>query len=259
MEEADRGRPDAGSPVASYLDELAARSERVLGERLVGVYAGGSLALGDYEPGRSDIDVAVVVDEELDVETKLGLVDALRHESLPCPARLLELVVYSRAAAATASVDAGFELNLNSGAAMPFRVDLVPDPAETHWFAIDRAILRVHGVSVVGPPVGDVFAAIPHSWLLPVLAQSLRWHELGEARSDDAVLNACRALRYARDDEWSSKPAAGRWALDHVADPEVVAEALAARSGGPPPSPERAAAFVVAARSEVESGQRDRL
>jgi Domain of unknown function (DUF4111)/Nucleotidyltransferase domain len=258
MEEAERGRQGAGTSITPYLGELAARSERVLGERLVGVYAGGSFAFGDYEPGRSDIDVAVVAEGRLDVEAKLALVETLRHESLPCPARGLELVVYSRDAAAAATVDADFELNLNTGAEMPFRVDLVPDPAEAHWFALDRAILRARAVSVVGPPARDVFAAIPRPSLLPVVAQSLRWHELGDARTDDAVLNACRALRYARENEWSSKPAAGRWAIENVVDAALVAEALAARSGGTPPSAERAAAFVAAVRTEVESRQGDR-
>jgi predicted nucleotidyltransferase len=252
MEEADRERQGPGSPVTPYLDDLARRSERLLGGRLVGMYLGGSLALGDYQPGRSDIDVAVVVDGELALETKEALVSAIRHEVLPCPARGLELVVYTRAAAASEVVDPHFELNLNTGAAMLFRKDLEPVPTETHWFALDRTILRAHGVALLGPPAVDVFGRIPREQLLAVAAQSLRWHERGGARTDDAVLNACRALRFAREDEWSSKPAAGRWALGRVVDSRTVSQALAARSGHEPPDPDSAAAFVAAVRAELE-------
>jgi hypothetical protein len=248
--EAERRR--AGAPVDAYLAELAARARAVLGEGLVGVYAGGSLALGAYEQGRSDLDVAVVVEGRLERQTKEELVAALRHESLPCPARGLELVVYAREAVASGGVEADFELNLNTGRAMPFRADFELDPAiGSHWFAIDRAILRDHAIALVGPPATDVFAEIPRALLLPVVAESLRWHEGGDARGDDAVLNACRALRYAIADEWSSKPAAGRWALERDFDPETVRAALAARDGGRSVEPAQAAAFVTSALRRI--------
>lgn len=253
MEEADSERQGARSPVAPYLDELVRRTKRVLRGRLVGVYAGGSLAFGDYQPDRSDIDVAAVVDRKLAVEKKEALVAALRHDVLPCPARGLEFVVYSRTAANAETTDPDFELNLNTGAAMPFRKDLEPDPTEAHWFAVDRAILRARGLALVGPPATDVFAPIPREQLLGVTAQSLRWHELGAARTDDAILNACRALRFARENEWSSKREAGRWALGLVVDTSLVSDALAARCGGDLPDLDRALTFVAAARSELEA------
>jgi hypothetical protein len=46
----------------------------------------------------------------------------------------------------------------------------------------------------------------------------------------DAVLNACRALRYLRDGVFSSKRDAGEWALDRVADPDLVEAALRSRA-----------------------------
>ncbi|HEY3182654.1 MAG TPA: aminoglycoside adenylyltransferase domain-containing protein [Gaiellaceae bacterium] len=124
---------------------------------------------------------------------------------------------------------------------MTFRVDYEPDPAETHWFALDRAILRDRGVPFVGPPPEEVFDAIPRATLMPIVVQSLRWHLGGEAQPDDAVLNACRSLRYARTGEWTSKLEAGRWALEDVDDADhLVRDAL----GGTPVDPERAAVFV---------------
>jgi hypothetical protein len=216
-----------------YLKELARRARAVLGDELVGVYAGGSIALDAYREGRSDADVAVVVRSPPTRAAKDAIVAALRHESLPCPARGLELVVYRLGASE-------FELNLNTGERMPFRVDYEPDPAESHWFAIDRAILRGRGVPILGPPPEEVFDALPREELLPIVAQSLRWHLGGEAQPDDAVLNACRSLRYARTGEWTSKTDAARWALEHVDDTDIVRSAL----GGAPIDSGRAAAFV---------------
>ena len=45
---------------AEYVDRVAAGLRALLGEALVGVYAGGSLALGDFDPVRNDVDVAAV-------------------------------------------------------------------------------------------------------------------------------------------------------------------------------------------------------
>jgi Domain of unknown function (DUF4111) len=256
--EAERRGPRA--QVDAYLAELAGRAREVLGERLVGVYAGGSLALGAYEHGRSDLDMAVVVEGRLERRAKKELVAALRHEALPCPARGLELVVYSRAAAAAETVEVDFELNLNTGRAMAFRADFAFDPeVGSHWFAIDRAILRECALAVAGRPAGEVFAEIPRSLLLPVVVESLRWHESGEALGDDAVLNACRALRYARTASWTSKPEAGRWALEHgVGDVATIEAAFEARAGGAPVAHEKAAAFVSAAAREVAGAFTDR-
>src|SRR5262245_66685819 len=91
------GPDDGGVDVAAYLAELVDRVRRAAGAGLVGVYAGGSYALGAYAPGRSDLDVAVVVRDAASRALQDELVDTLRHEALPCPARRLQLVVYREA------------------------------------------------------------------------------------------------------------------------------------------------------------------
>jgi Domain of unknown function (DUF4111)/Nucleotidyltransferase domain len=222
--------PDLG-PEADYLNEAAERLRDLLGGGLVGVYAGGSYALGDYRRETSDLDVAAVVEEPPGAQTKKLIVERLRHEALPCPARGLELVVYQQRTVGSASAGPDFELNLNSGREMALRVDEIPGSAAGHWFPIDRSILSQTGVAILGPPAGEVFAAVDPSELLPQLLESVRWHR---RRGDpaDAVLNACRALRFAEEGRWSSKTVAGQWAVERgEAPPELVEAAVAARRG----------------------------
>jgi hypothetical protein len=207
-----------------YLAELTRRLGALLGGELVGVYAGGSYGLGAYEPGRSDIDVTVVVAGALSHAAKQAIVERLRHEALPCPARGLELVVYPLATARGGGGEPGFELNLNTGSAMGFRVDEAPGDIEGFWFAIDRSILRAHGVALTGPPAADLFAPIPRATLLELLQESIRWHRDSDVPlGSDTVLNTCRALRFASEGTWSSKREAGAWA----AQEPIVAAALA--------------------------------
>jgi hypothetical protein len=217
--------------IKDYLQDIVARLRGILGDEFIGAYAGGSYARGHFEKGRSDLDVAAVCRKTIPRSRKTEIVAALRHEFLPCPARGLEFVLYREAASRVPTTDPAFELNLNTGSRMAFRADLEP-AAEQHWFAIDRAILRAHGMVLFGPPVEDVFAAIPRVALVGLLVESVRWYRAKLPRSSDAVLNACRALRFAADGAWSSKRQAGLWAIERGHGPKVIVEALRARQSG---------------------------
>ena len=51
------------SSVQRYLVDLVQTAREVLGDDLIGAYAGGSIGLDAYELGRSDIDVALVCED----------------------------------------------------------------------------------------------------------------------------------------------------------------------------------------------------
>jgi predicted nucleotidyltransferase len=65
--------------VNAILGLLLQEVQRVLGPELVGLYCYGSLSLGDFEPGSSDIDFLVVTEHELPDETVTAL-DAMHAE-----------------------------------------------------------------------------------------------------------------------------------------------------------------------------------
>ena len=245
-----------------YLATLAVQSRDILERDLIGVYAAGSLALEGYQPGRSDIDVAVVVSGPLSAPAKQALVDGLRHETVPCPARGLELVAYRTEVAAAGAGEPGFEVELNSGAAMPFRVTWTGQARREEdgrfWYGIDRSILAERGLTVYGPAAATIFRPVPDEQLVNLLIDSLRWHLAqpdadrdvdavpGPAWTDDAVLNACRALQRLRSGHWSSKVGAGQQLVWDDPDPavrDVVSRAIAAREGGAHPSARDARLF----------------
>ena len=162
----------------------------------------------------------------------------MRHEALPCPARGLELVVYTEAVARSGTGEPAYEVDLNTGAPMRFRASFAPTAADhgDHWYALDRAILRAHGIRLVGPPASTVVAPIDRGRLIRRLRASLGWHASADERElDNAVLNACRGLRFAQEGHWSSKQSAARWALERRLEPDLVWTALSARRGGPAP------------------------
>ncbi|MEV1146462.1 nucleotidyltransferase domain-containing protein, partial [Micromonospora sp. NPDC049799] len=165
--------------VQDYLAALVVRARAVLGDDLVGAYAAGSVALDAYQPGRSDVDVALVCAAALDDGRKRAVVGALRHEALPCPARGLELVVYRRDVARSGTPEPGFEVELNTGARMPFRVTWSPGerPVEDgrFWYGLDRSILHQGGHALLGPPAAEAFADLSPTDLRALLVDALRW------------------------------------------------------------------------------------
>lgn len=162
--------------VANFAAAVTGRVRGVLGEDLHAAYLHGSAAYDGFVPGQSDVDILAVCRRPLPVERKQALVGALSREADACPTRGLEFVLYSRAAVATPSRTPRFEINLNAGPRMPYRLSLDPASEPTHWFVLDVSIVREHGLRLAGPPAQEVLAPIPRPWLLDALEDSLEWH-----------------------------------------------------------------------------------
>ncbi|WP_043323807.1 hypothetical protein, partial [Micromonospora sp. M42] len=172
-----------------------------------------------------------------------------------CPARGQELVVYRRERGRLRRPGAGFEVELNTGATMPFRATY--DPADRpaadgrFWYALDRSILRQSGLTLLGPPAADVFADPSPQALRALLADALRWWLAlptppGDAPApgaEDAVLGACRALVRHRDGVWLGKVDAGLRVAADDPDAALIRASIEARRGGTPPSGPAARAF----------------
>lgn len=200
--------------VRVYLEELVRRLRGVLGDRLVSVAAIGSVALDAYVPGTSDLDVMVVVDDHLDPERRAIVIDRCAHSSLPCPARKLELVVYTRAQVASPAREQRWEINLNTG---PGEHVAETDPRleSWHWFVLDLAQARQHAVTLHGPPIGELVGAVPYPLVREAFAEGLAWgarHEPGPS----LMLAAARAWHWHATGAFTAKDAAWRWARERL-------------------------------------------
>ena len=253
------------SAVERYLGELVEAARRTLGSNLVAAYGAGSIALDAYQPGRSDIDVALVCEDALGLEQKQALVSRLRHEALPCPARGLELVVYRRTVAQSGTPEPGFEVELNTGARMDFRATYTggdrPAADGLFWYALDRSILHQSGYVLFGPPAAEMFAEPSPADLRALLVEALSWwlarptpaSDEPAPGTEDAVLGACRSLVRFRDGEWLSKDGAGRRLLADGIAPALIERCLQARRGGTPPSGAEARAFQQQVLDEIRA------
>ncbi len=135
----------ANSEAVRYGCAVAGRLREVLGEEdLHGAYLGGSVALGGYVPGQSDIDIIAVCRRSLGANKKQTVAQAISREAARCPTRGLEFVLYSLAAVAVPSRTPRFEINLNAGPEMDYHLSFDPASEPAHWSALDISIPLHH-------------------------------------------------------------------------------------------------------------------
>jgi 8-oxo-dGTP pyrophosphatase MutT (NUDIX family) len=205
--------------VNALLQDLHAGAQTSLGDQWVGLYLSGSLAAGEFDPLRSDIDFVIVTAGELSPALVQAL-KALHAQLLDChPAWGIKL----------------------EGSYIPLMALRRYDPSSAHFPSartggsfgddqqgvdgiIHRAILREHGLAIAGPAPRDLVEPVPpddlrracagilNEWWLPQLQDQ---HRLVEREYQAyAVLTMGRILYTLTFGEVVSKPIAARWAQE---------------------------------------------
>jgi len=207
---------------------LARRLDPILGERLVGLYLGGSASMGDIAPS-SDFDVLVVTEGTLTLDD-LGAIDAL-HARLarehPDGHRLegdyapRHLLAPTGTTAPVPGIHAGrFE----------------PHSAEIMLSADNIANMRLDGIAVRGPPASAVLpAATPDDVRAAVLAMLIDGpgHCTTEDEAASELLNLLRSLCALESGQPTTKSQGAAWAFAHLDQGwhEVIDRAVAIRQG----------------------------
>jgi hypothetical protein len=246
--------------VNQILRVLLSKVCALLDNRFVGMYLYGSLAAGDFQPDRSDIDFVVVTHDLLPESVVSGLASmhlALAGSGSKWACKLegayLPLAVLRRHDATHPPVPV-----LNEG---KFSSEIL----WSDWI-IQRHQLLTHAVLIAGPsleglvdPVGtdDLQWAVRDNlkqWWAPILVDPTRLHDPGY--QPYAVLSMCRTLYTLEESKPISKTDAAKWAL--VAVPEewspLIKAAMVWRSGDETDSVPRTMEFIRYAIDRVSNG-----
>lgn len=209
---------------------------------LVGVYLHGSAVLGGFQPARSDVDVLAVVGRSATVDTQRAVGEAIAATARKCPGTGLEMSVVTAATAGRLGTCA-FEVHVNTTGPEAVVVTGADHPGDPD-LVLHCAVCRDHALAVTGPPPGRVFGPVPRDRVLGAMAADLRW-AIGRGRIGYAVLNACRALRYAECGLLCGKWDGAEWYLaHHPGDPVVLAALAHTRHAGTAPGAVAAAGFL---------------
>lgn len=210
--------------------EIAAACSDLLRDRLVAVILHGSLVLGDYTPGGSDVDLLVIVDRPLSVG-ELATVEELLLARRARAAGIDLRVVTSAVAAAPTEAPA---MELYVGLHHDQEPEVLRRVDGERDLVAELSMVRAEGQSLVGPEPRAVVGAIPDEWVVAYGDEVLeRWQQL----TDDAehaelmILTACRIWTFAVEGVHCSKTVAARWALLQEPALPAVEAALRRRAG----------------------------
>jgi hypothetical protein len=229
-------RLEAERPGRRLAAELLAVCEKAVAERPTGhpsrilaAYVHGSLVDGSYVPGRSDVDVLVVVSGPLTAGQRGSLIRAL--DAIPlATGRRFDLTIVTAKSVARARRRPIAELYYGVHGGSPEIVTANHLPSLVVEFSAMREAAEV----LVGPPPTMLIAEQPSEWIDERGVQLLdRWsHLTGDAaHAGLMVLLACRIWLWAVERQHASKDEAGRWVLEHDPTLSAVEAALAERRG----------------------------
>jgi predicted nucleotidyltransferase len=237
--------------VRPYLDRVVSTLRDHLGPELIGVYLHGSLAMGAFDPGRSDVDILAVCAAPLSRERRMDLGEALAAIPKPPSGGDLEFSLVTEAAVQARSAVPPFEVHVSTheepsvvdGSERRGDEDLV-----THF-----AMARARGHALMGPYPGELFPQPDRASLIRAFLSDLRWardhgaaawegHRMPDLASMAyRVLNAARSWRYLETGDLGSKVEGAAWLERRAPDPNIRAllgAALAFQRGTTPDRPD---------------------
>ena len=226
--------------IQSEVNTLQTELQRLLGQNLLGIYLHGSLALGGFQPGRSDIDVIVVTAQRIDLETKRRCIELLlRISKMPGPLDIRFLVEqdlfpfqhplpcdlhYSE------TCRENYQQELRTGSWKHWNGSAQRDPDLT----LHLTVLHQYGICLYGKPIAEVLPPVPEQDFRDAIVKDVQV-TLGDPLHDPIsfVLNACRACAYLHNGTILSKDAGGVWGLAHLPEQyhPLIHQALALYRG----------------------------
>ncbi len=224
------------TPTRDQVERVVALFAGLLGADLAGTYLHGSLAMGCFNPRRSDLDLLVVGQRALTLDQrKLAIEGLLRLSGAPHP---IEISALTQSDLRPWRHPAPYDLHyseawreLADGSWRRWGDAVTTDPD----LAAHVTIVRRRGVCLSGAPIASVFPLVPpREYWDAIWADARESLAAVERHPVSVVLNACRVAAYARDGLVLSKDEGGQWALSALPEEwhRVVSAALASYRDG---------------------------
>lgn len=203
------------------VDSITLAAKDILGKALTGVYLHGSLAMGCFNPEKSDIDLIVVINREITDQQKWRLMEAIVELDVQAPKKGLELSVVKEEVCRHFVYPTPFELHFS-----PAHLKWWQDAPEDYIrcmkgtdpdLAAHFTIIRKWGIVLVGAAVTEVFGEVPREAYLDSIRQDVEnAEELVLKEPVYVILNLCRVAAYVGENQVLSKRQGGEWGLIHL-------------------------------------------
>lgn len=209
--------------VSFILDRITDDCRTILAEELTGIYLHGSLAMGCFNPKKSDIDLIIVIENGITDEQKMQLMRQIVLLNEKAPQKGIELSIVKKSVCKDIVCPTPFELHFS--------------PVHLEWFLqkpeeyvqnmkgtdpdlpAHFMMIKHYGVVLWGAEISEIFSDVP-----PEIYFESIWNDVASAEADVpenpvyVVLNLCRTLAYAQDRLVLSKKAGGEWGMENLAE-----------------------------------------
>ena len=195
----------------------------VFGENLAGVYLHGSLAMGCFNPEKSDLDLILIVERDISDDQKLTFLNQVVELNREAPPKGLELSVVKREHCAPFVYPTPFEFHFS-----PAHLALALEDPEAYIQKLQGTdkdlgahftIINHYGIVLYGEKISGVFAPVPMADYIDSI-----WSDVEGAREEILenpvymVLNLCRVLAYLQDGLVLSKQSGGVWGVEKLSE-----------------------------------------
>lgn len=226
--------------IERFLKDLTANIQRLVETPIIGVYLHGSLAMGGFNPSKSDIDLLVVTETSIGMKTKKNLAAFfLDQSSNPYP---VEVSILNLSQLKEWKFPTPYDFHFSEYWRERFEQDAVLGTTACLDTAgksdIDLAahfmILNHRGICLEGRPIHDVFPAVPESDYLTSILDDYE-DCLQKIFRDPiySILNLIRVYWYLKEGKIASKQEAGEWGAVNFPGElaSIVGKALKAYEG----------------------------
>ena len=222
-------------PIEEVLKEIMAVSRRALGEKLTGVYLHGSLAMGCFNPEKSDIDFLIVVGGKLTEQEKRAVMDGLLALCPDVPKKGMEMSVVLDAYCRSFVYPTPYELHFANHALWLYREQpklyLEKYQGTDPDLAAHFTITKYRGKTLYGEPIPQLFGDIPkEAYWDSIRLDILHPEEQAEENPLYIILNLCRVAACREEEKILSKAEGGIWGIEHTEERfrPMLEDALAA-------------------------------
>lgn len=188
-------------PVISYIHS-------VLRDELVGVYLHGSLAMGSFQLGSSDIDLIFVVKEHLSSEERSAIFSYLNKTRQP--GNSIQMSVFLEAVLQEPQYPIFVELKYD------YPDDIFSNELDAQVVA-QLYETKERGFCIWGKPISEVFSKIPAKYYLLSAIEDLKYTRKYLLKDPVYwILNACRTIAFIKERKVLSKLEGGQWGTTNL-------------------------------------------